>query len=369
MEENITFAFQSGRKKRLEDPNSTYAHDFFYTYHIFKKNFNNVNIIEFTDSNNYLIKKVFQFIRYLTTIPFYTEKIKYKKNKEIIQKTTHLICTNQRVAFSLLPYVLKNCLNKKIKISIFIMGLFLDQKRHFIRRILRHSLIFCLCGLIQNLFFLSKNEMKFAKSKFPRYAHKFHFIPFAVDVDFWKPNLSFNQKEYLLFIGNDEKRDFEFVKKLSKRMDQFKFILISNFLNSKDFEFSKNIQVINGKWSDDTISDVELRSIYDKSILSLIPLLDSHQPSGQSVALQSMSMKVPVIITETVGFWEKEKFENNKNIFFMKENNLENWEIMIKKLIENKELLKSVAYKGNETVLENYNLDNFYKKIVEIIFN
>ena len=42
-----------------------------------------------------------------------------------------------------------------------------------------------------------------------------------------------------------------------------------------------------------------------------------------------MSMKVPVVITETVGFWEKEKFENNKNIF-MKENNLENWEIMIK---------------------------------------
>ena len=82
-----------------------------------------------------------------------------------------------------------------------------------------------------------------------------------------------------------------------------------------------------------------------------------------------MSMKVPVVITETVGFWEKEKFENNKNIFFMKENNLENWEIMIKKLIENSEHLKSVAYKGNETILENYNLDNFYKKIVEIIFN
>ena len=86
--------------------------------------------------------------------------------------------------------------------------------------------------------------MKYAKSNFPRYTHKFHFIPFAVDVDFWKPNLSFNQKEYLLFIGNDEKRDFDFIKKLSKRMDQFNFILISKFLHSKDFEFSKIFKLL-----------------------------------------------------------------------------------------------------------------------------
>ena len=47
-----------------------------------------------------------------------------------------------------------------------------------------------------------------------------------------------------------------------------------------------------------------LKEIYDKSFISLIPLKDSLQPSGQSVALQSMSMMVPVIITKTVGFWD-----------------------------------------------------------------
>ena len=45
--ENITFGFQGGRISRLNDPPDSYAKDFFYTYHLFKSNFNNVNIIEF----------------------------------------------------------------------------------------------------------------------------------------------------------------------------------------------------------------------------------------------------------------------------------------------------------------------------------
>ena len=32
------------------------------------------------------------------------------------------------------------------------------------------------------------------------------------------------------------------------------------------------------------------------------------QPSGQSVALQSMSLGIPVMITETKGFWQKEVY-------------------------------------------------------------
>ena len=63
--------------------------------------------------------------------------------------------------------------------------------------------------------------------------------------------------------------------------------------------------MINGSWNDETISDAEIREIYEKSRLTIVPLKNSIQPSGQSVTLQSLSVGTPVIITKTDGFWDE----------------------------------------------------------------
>ena len=73
-------------------------------------------------------------------------------------------------------------------------------------------------------------------------------------------------------------------------------------------------------WTDD-----ELKNIYSQAFLSIIPIKNSYQPSGQSVALQSMSMEVPVMITDTIGFWDKETFSHNENIFFIPKNTSKIW--------------------------------------------
>ena len=65
------------------------------------------------------------------------------------------------------------------------------------------------------------------------------------------------------------------------------------------------------------ISDNEIKSLYQNALLTILPLKNSYQPSGQSVALQSMSMGTPVIISNTEGFWDIKSFENNKNIKFV----------------------------------------------------
>ena len=48
-----------------------------------------------------------------------------------------------------------------------------------------------------------------------------------------------------------------------------------------------------------------------------------------------MAMEVPVIITETDGFWEKSLFENYKNIFFLG-SNINEWVSLINDLDKNK---------------------------------
>ena len=74
------------------------------------------------------------------------------------------------------------------------------------------------------------------------------------------------------------------------------------------------------------MSDDDIRNFYQTSYLTLLPLKNSLQPSGQSVALQSMSCGTPVIITKTQGFWEPDLFSNYEDIIFVDKNNIESVE-------------------------------------------
>ena len=57
-------------------------------------------------------------------------------------------------------------------------------------------------------------------------------------------------------------------------------------------------------------------TLYHDADLTIIPLIDTLQPSGQSVALQSIVCGTPVLITKTSGFWDPTKFKNKINIMF-----------------------------------------------------
>ena len=50
-----------------------------------------------------------------------------------------------------------------------------------------------------------------------------------------------------------------------------------------------NSKLIKGSWGEPGVSDLELRDLYRNAKVTIVPLKNSLQPSGQSVTLQSMS--------------------------------------------------------------------------------
>ena len=91
----------------------------------------------------------------------------------------------------------------------------------------------------------------------------------------------------------------------------------------------------------------------------ILPLKDSTQPSGQSVTLQAMSMGVPVIISLTTGFWDKDKFIDELNIFFEQENNLNSWVNKIDSLFNDVNKLKYVSKNSVELIAKNFDIGLF----------
>ena len=113
-----------------------------------------------------------------------------------------------------------------------------------------------------------------------------------------------------------------------------------------------------------------MRNLYQKARLTIIPLKDSLQPSGQSVALQSIACGTPVLITETEGFWDKKNFKHNENIFFAKDNQLQTWVNDIQNILNlNENQMKEIILYGKKTISSHYDLKKFSQKVEEILSN
>ena len=80
-----------------------------------------------------------------------------------------------------------------------------------------------------------------------------------------------------------------------------------------------------------------------------------------------MSCKTPVLISETIGFWDKENFIDNKNIFFFKNNSAEDSVLKIRELLSNQDILFNVSSNAFKTVREKYTLKNFSDKLEQIV--
>ena len=368
---NMTYIFGSGRSNYINS-DENFPKEFFYGYFDMRKKLDHLNLIEFLPKKKKRVLNTFFFflsklLRKVTKLSFFIENVCTYKNFRTLLKTNHIVLTNDRIGTSLLPFLIIFRIFKINKSTVFVMGLLAKDTNNLISHIFQRYFLTIFFKSVNNFIFLSKGECEQAKVSFKKYKDKFYFIPFCVDTNFWKDSNN-SDKEIILFIGNDGRREYNFVLQLASEMPEYKFIFITSNINKKDL-LSKNVTLIKGQWNEKLLSDLEIRDIYNNSILSIIPIKNSYQPSGQSVALQSMAMNVPVMITDTSGFWDKDAFIDNKNIFFIKKNNIDIWKKRINEVIEDKDLLKEVTRNSNKLVNEQYNTNLFYKALQEIIDN
>jgi glycosyltransferase involved in cell wall biosynthesis len=126
-----------------------------------------------------------------------------------------------------------------------------------------------------------------------------------------------------------------------------------------------NVKCIKGSWKEKDLSDSDLKNLYTSSKVSIIPLHNSTQPSGQSVALQSMSLGIPVLISNTEGFWDKDLFEHEKDLVFVDPSDLRNWVLQIESIINDESKQGKIVANAKNKVLSNYNLHQFHKNLLK----
>ena len=363
----ITYVFGAGRLSKLNS-NSIKAKEFFYGYQHLAKN-NDLQIIEmdFPDnSNNQFLKYLDKILRKITKLPIYTKDILHRKNFKILRKTDKLIITTDLLALSILPFLVVIKLFNKLDIFVIVMGLFGRQSNNLIIKFFQNIYISLLNSITKRYIFLGNGEYKNAISLNPKNSNKFKFLSFCVDTEFWKPKNNHGlREEGILFIGNDGKRDYKLIEEIAESLPEINFTFITSQISETSLS---NVNLIKGSWGEEILTDEEIREYYQNSRLTIIPLIETLQPSGQSVALQSMSCGTPVMISDTKGFWDKEQFINNKNIIFVNKNKIEIWVEKIKEHYFNDELLSNLSNNGINTINSQFNLSKFDTNLENIIY-
>ena len=95
---------------------------------------------------------------------------------------------------------------------------------------------------------------------------------------------------------------------------------------------------------------------------------NSYQPSGQSVGLQSLACKTPILISETDGFWDTKKFINDFDINFVSSEDSNVWSDRINHILSDK---KNIKINNTQSKLFNkqYDIEIFNLGLEKIILS
>ncbi len=362
---NILYLFNEGRSERIKHKDG--PKDFFYFYHDLDESIFDKSFIELKDlrSQNLFFKllKFFEklIIKFIK-LPTYAHKIISTENLKKIKRSDLVILTNETLGYSMIfiLYYFKRS-RPNLKTILFVMGLFQQSNQQSkVRRIFLNFML----RTYDKFIFLGKEEYDYAVNKYVKYENKFFYLQFAIDQKYWIKNSNNLSSNQILFVGNDLNRDYSFLKKLTQKLGQYNFVIVSNKFSGD--EFNENVTLINSNWRSAVLSDVELKEIYNNSLISIIPTKNTLQPSGQSVGLQSISMKIPLIISKSEGFWGKEVFIDKEDILLL-ENNIEEWEKNIDLLVSNSEKRQSLVDSAYKKLIENYKYDDLFIKFIDIL--
>tara|TARA_B100000131_G_C18124005_1_gene613996 strand:+ start:2703 stop:3815 length:1113 start_codon:yes stop_codon:yes gene_type:complete len=366
---NITYIFIKGRKDRIINKQIE-AKEFFYGLPSLDDKKYKINILEFIDTDsvfNLIFRLLDKIMSRIFSLPFYSSKIVNMENFKTLKKTDHLILVSESTAFSVLPILLLLRIVKRIKVSLFVMGMYSKELRFKRTKKIHQGIVKFLTLYIDNIFFLGKGELKIAK-KLHRKKQKLHYFPFSIDTEFWtlEEKLDLDKNKKIIFVGNDGNRNISLLESIARSLPKYEFVFVSNLKEVRNIKLP-NVKVHKGAWGNNLISDKDLRKIYSEGRLTIIPLKESTQPSGQSVALQSMSLGIPVIISDTEGFWDRDAFIDGVELFFVKNNSLEEWVQLINEKYNDIELLKQISYNSKNKINNYFNLEKFNKKLIDFI--
>jgi Glycosyl transferases group 1 len=221
--------------------------------------------------------------------------------------------------------------------------------RPFARALISRSL----AGL-DHLFFFGPADREFAIEAYGFPRERSSVISFGVDTEFWRPMQDVTVEEFVVAVGQDLNRDYEL---LAAAPGMHRIIIVTRQA-IKLPPVASHVTITAGDYfGSDSMSDDDIRRLYNRARAVIVPLKDVYQPSGYSVTLQAMSCSRPVVLTKTRGLWASEHFIDGENCLLVPPRDAAALGAAIGRLRSDHALAERIGRAARETVTRHFGLD------------
>lgn len=185
-----------------------------------------------------------------------------------------------------------------------------DHMRGITRAIITRAL-----ARLDHVFFFGPADRAFAIQNYGVRADRSSVIGFGVDTEFWRPTLDVLVSDFVVAVGQDHNRDYDLLANAPGRHP-------TRIITRQKLAISPGADHVTTSTGDyftsDSMTDADLRRLYNSAAAVIVPLKDVHQPSGYSVTLQAMSCGKPVILSNIKGLWDREFLVDGENCLLVR---------------------------------------------------
>jgi glycosyltransferase involved in cell wall biosynthesis len=197
---------------------------------------------------------------------------------------------------------------------------------------------------------ISESEAEYLRARLPT-QKSLSYLPFGVDTQFWTPDPSAKQDDYVISIGNDWNRDFTTL--VQAWLPEFPRLLIITQL-PVDTAGKTNIEVRNGNWRQQLISDVDIRSLYQCCRFAVLPIRQTIQPAGQSACLQLMACGKAVIFSNIQGLWDSRSMQGEETCLLVAPGSVFELQAAVRRLLREPGLAERLGRQANIAISRNF---------------
>lgn len=180
----------------------------------------------------------------------------------------------------------------------------------------------------------------------------------GIDTGFWSPGPD-EDGQHVLAVGNDGRRDYELLMEVTGSVD-FPFMVVTN--RTIRAAVPPQVNILKGSWRGEEITDGALRELYRGARCVVIPLVETLQPSGQSVCLQAMACAKPVVLTRTKGLWSTSMIRDGENILFVPPGDAAALRGAIQALLQDRERRRRIGAAARATVQAEADIQTFAER-------
>lgn len=205
---------------------------------------------------------------------------------------------------------------------------------------------------LDHVAFFGPADRAYALDRYGLAAEKTSIIRFGVDTEFWRPATA-PGGDFIFSIGQDTNRDFATLVNAEVDVP----IRIHTALSLAIPAARKNVSLTHGSYQQSSLTDEQLRDLYQSSLAVVVPLKDVYQPTGYSVTLQAIACGKPVILSRIKGLWAPELFRDGENCLLVAPGSATDIARAIDRVASDAGLRARLSANARQTVLDHFSLE------------